>query len=75
MDGVPRASLEDTGPVDTTASFYMLISMQNRLIYSSSGLDATTTSNSGPVSRPASNDVGSEQGVLPTSVKSNGFLL
>ena len=47
---------------------------KDRLIYSSPGLDTTTTSNSSAVSRPVSNNVGAEQDVLPTSDKSNGLV-
>lgn len=46
---------------------------KDRLIYSSPGLDAATTSNGSAVSRSISNNVGAEQNVLPTSDKSSGF--
>lgn len=44
------------------------------LIYSSPGLDTATTSNSSPVSRQGSVNVGATQDVLPTSDKSSGIL-
>ena len=47
---------------------------KDRLIYSSPGLDTATTSNSSPVSRQGSVNVGATQDVLPTSDKSSGIL-
>lgn len=46
---------------------------KERLIYSSLGLGAATTSNGSAVSRSVSNNVGAEQNVLPTSDKSSAF--
>ena len=46
---------------------------KKRLIYSSPGLGAATTSNGSAVSRSVSNNVGAEQNVLSTSDKSSGF--
>lgn len=60
-------------PDNLVTAILQVDNKKDRLIYSSPGLGAATTSNGSAVSRSVSNNVGAEQNVLPTSDKSSGL--